>query len=121
MVYLGLTNQFKTTVVLRGIDGDLMVSSEDLIELYTRRNNPSSVPRRKKRNTYEVLCLFDRDQTYSLRYLNTGDFVEIRGNVVSNSLGKYNNILYGLDIAKCVLKNHRPNSEDIDDASISTD
>lgn len=120
--HLGFVNQFKTTVVLWGADPTSHIAAmekkvakiesetkhieskfERILEQYRLRRERNIVL-----NGDEIRCLFSRDQTYSLRQLNKGDFVEIRGNVVSNSLGKYGYVYYHLKIENCVLVNHIP-------------
>ncbi len=150
--HIGFVNQYKTTVVLWGADPSPHIAVmkmriakiendtkhieseyERLLEQSRLRSEIGIMLRGD-----EVRCSFRRDQTYSLRHLNTDDFVEIRGNVVSHSLGKYGYIWYHLTIENCVLINHHKGAnpllekdpvteenkqldEDKDDASISTD
>ena len=130
--HIGFVNQYKTTVVLWGEDSTPHIAERKekiaTIEDETKdiSNSLDQLAERLIRehdivlNGDEVRCSFSRDQTYSLRHLNTDDFVEIRGNVVSHSLGKYGYIWYHLTLENCVLLDHSSTGEK-DDASISTD
>ena len=116
--YSGFVNQFKTTVVLWGED-----SAAHIVEFESSQiisdvlEDMGELPLKTELGGDEVRCSFNRDQTFSLRDLNTDDFVEIRGNVVSNSLGKYRsdyiNFFFYLSIEECVLVKHASPTKEV--------
>ena len=115
---IGLVNQFITTVVLWGEDSAAhIVEFERSQRISDVLEDMGKLPLKTKLGGDEVRCSFNRDQTYSLRDLNTDDFVEIRGNVVSNSLGKYRsdyiNFFFYLSIEECVLVKHASPTEEV--------
>ena len=118
---IGLVNQFITTVVLWGEDpAPLDIKQNRILNQQNRILTAAqevigeaSTPLDIKHRGDEVICIFSSSQTYSLRHLNTDDFVEIRGEI--GSLGQYHDSFY-LPIANCVLVKHIPSpAKDITD------